>query len=479
MAMDLCSIQAIALPSQPSPTSHFRYHSHNTRPNFCITRPRHYGLSVARPRLPTRTMAQDGPPSLEIMPVELLVQIFTELDLEDALALAKTSLLLARVFKDNWNSILLPILSREFSPVESLLRIPHPDYEDRPLSAWHRPRTYFGGILISKEEIKEVDDKKAFPDGKALPELRFERKHMGTLIRRCRVVKKWEYDFPSLRFSEHDFKRRLLKPHENERLRHALYAWWHYAWLFHRDHEGPSWARSRGMPDIRCNNLRQMTTLQLYQLQDLWKTLRAEVSRLCPSVSKLLREEVTDLPAFFIMSLLTGWQGDHITPDYAERVGWGDGDQNRRIVATFMKLAPDGLLHLCSDPQLTASRESLIRQTRFVLHPGIENGFESLSDALWTVLQERTAHNSSETGLEEYLAEGGYPGLHGGILDVPPVLPQGPHDEYGSDGGQGLDEYDANVEVPFSNEPTGLGLLDPDEERFGPPLLGMFVVLSL
>lgn len=223
---------------------------------------------------------------MERFPAEIVCHVFAQLDLESALNLAQTTLGLARLLKDNWGAILFPILEREFSPLDSLLIIPEafPEELSHPYSAWLKRRIYFSGRLVCEADI-----------GGLLPQISYGREHMRSLLRICKVVKAWEDAFPRLRFAQRAQFARSLYPHENERFRGALYNWWRYAILFHQDaHGSKSWARDPRRPDIRCNNLRTLSTAQLYELQDVWETVRwAIASDLCPSIPLVLHYAVS------------------------------------------------------------------------------------------------------------------------------------------------------------------------------------------
>lgn len=228
------------------------------------------------------------PLSLGGIPVELLVKIFCELDIKDALRLAQTSRNMHEVYKKHSIYILGPILAREFGPLDALLRITDVSRAgvEIPFSPWVNRRTYFAGTLISDEDKFGL-----------LPEVQFRQEHMPQVMDIVKAVRKWESAFPRLRFAELAEERRRLRPHEKERLRHALYTLWRYANSYHQHHDdyGVSGllARSPEQGEIRANSLRALSTLQLYELLDLWKTIRAAVAtQLCPSVSMLLRNEV-------------------------------------------------------------------------------------------------------------------------------------------------------------------------------------------
>lgn len=216
-----------------------------------------------------------NPQRLDTLPVETLCDLFSELDLDSALALAKSRLLFARVFEENWAFILFSILSRDFTPFESLLRIDAalPEGLDAACWRWKKRRIYFGGRLTSKD------------DPGFLADFNFERKHMARLIRVCKVVKQWEFTFPRLRFAQAPpDERRSLQPREKERLRRALYIWWRYALAHHSVEVSSRRCFSVfSVPRTPFDDLRTASTAQLYELRDLWRTLRSAVSTdLCP-----------------------------------------------------------------------------------------------------------------------------------------------------------------------------------------------------
>jgi len=223
---------------------------------------------------------------LERFPAEILCNIFAHLDLEGALDLAQTTLGFARLFKENWGAILFPILKRDFSPLESLLLIPEafPEELSQPHTAWLKRRIYFGGRLVCEAAV-----------GGLLPQIGYRQEHIKSLLRICKMVKAWEDAFPRLRFAQRAQFARSLHLHEKERFRGALYNWWRYAILFHQDaHRSNSWARDPRRPDIRCNNLRTLSTAQLYELQDVWETVRSAIaSDLCPSIPVVLHNAVS------------------------------------------------------------------------------------------------------------------------------------------------------------------------------------------
>ncbi|KAL1862884.1 hypothetical protein VTK73DRAFT_6585 [Phialemonium thermophilum] len=384
--------------------------------------------------------------SLECLAPEILCQVFAYLDIQSLLNLSNSSLIFARIFKQNWGAILFPILDRDFSPLESLLRRPElfPEEFDIPRSAWVRRRVYFAGRLVCEESSKGL-----------LPPIRYEQKHVKHLVRFCKVVKGWEAAFPRLRFAQRAQFARTLRCHENQRLRSALYIWWRYAIMFHQDPGSAGlWMRTSRRPDVHCNYLRTLSTAQLYELQDFWETIRSAVATdLCPSVPLVLRTA-----------------GKWLSSTEASRLGWGNLAENDMIVSTVMRLLPDHLLHFLESRHVYATKHSLITAMRF-LHPSIETGLETLSDALRSVIGERRDLLRSEAGhralkRKRYFPPSSFPKPQGGILDYHVQRWQNVRTKYGNDGGKGLRDFGSHwalsaAPAPYSLHHASRGLLEP------------------
>jgi hypothetical protein len=236
---------------------------------------------------PAKMAKEPSPLRLQFLPVEVLTVIYGDLDMKHALRLARSNKLLRAIYESNSIRILGPILMREFSPLDGLLRLVARDDFEVPFSAWFNRRIKFAGWLIS--------DDNRFAD---VPEIRFKQEHMPEVMKVVKAVSMWEAVFPRLRFAELAEERRRLRPHEKARLRCALYNLWRYANSYHQHHDDYdasfSWAMSPEQGEVRANSLRLLSTMELYELQDLWKTIQAAVTtQLCPSVSLLLRNEVS------------------------------------------------------------------------------------------------------------------------------------------------------------------------------------------
>lgn len=239
--------------------------------------------------LDARPTSRLEPPELQSLPVEILIKVYGYLDIKHALRLARTSKLLCDIYESNSIYILEPILMREFSPLDGLLRLTDVarDYFEVPHAVWFKRRICFAGRLIADDDTSA-----------AIPEIQIKQEHMSEVMKVVKAVSRWESAFPRLRFAELVEERRTLRPHEKERLRRALYSLWRYANSYHHHHHydsgvSHSWLTSHDQAEVRADSLRSLSTMELYELQDLWKTVRAAVTtQLCPSVSVLRRIEV-------------------------------------------------------------------------------------------------------------------------------------------------------------------------------------------
>ncbi len=186
--------------------------------------------------------------SLPSMPTEIVCHILSELDLDSLLSFIRTNKRFHKLFISNWTYILPNILGTEFSPAEGLFRI----FDDS-----------LGPLILSPLKLS------------CRPGL------LSRLIQLCHTVKEWEAIFPALRFSHQPGGvSRSLGLDENGRLRRAIYTWWRFGNYFHAN--GPS------TPEERFSFLRRLSTAELYELDDLWRTIQAAVEeRICPSVDRV------------------------------------------------------------------------------------------------------------------------------------------------------------------------------------------------
>jgi len=389
----------------------------------------------------------DASAVLDRIPVEVLVEVFKHLDLTTAFSLTLASKRFAAIFAAHRASIILPIVKREFSPFDSLLQVIKMSPEDLrdPWGTWLDKRISRKNVVLCVGG-RLPKNCLASTSGVCCKETTFENSDTARILGVCKVVRGWERIFPQHRFNASPLSTRSLVPHENERLRGALYAWMRYAYYFHGDLPRPNLYVPSGR-DMRVNQLRVMSNSQLRELRDLWLTVEDIIElKLCPSIDNVR------IGADFELS-----EKD------AARIGWGEQRENQTVVATMCKLRPEELLHYLENRH-KYSKARLIREI-LQKHPHFEFDTESLGSALSCVGFERCRRARVEFPslhpLETTLCLPMYsrvPGeCRGGILDWDAPVAEEECRKLGEMAGFGLDW---RPEEPFIHHrpeiPTGL-----------------------
>lgn len=187
---------------------------------------------------------------LEDLPVETLIDIFSSVDFEAFDNMRLVNRRLRSVVQLHWRKILPGIIEREFSPVKEFF-----------VAFWDvdLPQGVVCSHLLTVENT---------PEG------------LEPLLGFCRTIKRWETEFPRLRFAEVPDHTRSLRSHELCRLRRGLYFWWRFATAFH----GPTPCLDNS-PQERRVFMRQLSITELHEVWDMWQTIRRAVARkVCPSI---------------------------------------------------------------------------------------------------------------------------------------------------------------------------------------------------
>jgi hypothetical protein len=263
---------------------------------------------------------------LEGLPVEVLIEILSHVDFE---ALDKTRLASRRlnsIIQLHFRKILPGIIEREFSPAKAFFDA-------------------LGDIYLSDG----VDCARLLAGSKT---------GLHPLLGFCRTIKRWETEFPLLRFANAPKLTRSLRPHERCRLRAGLYFWWRFARCFH----GPAPCSDHlNTPATRRAFMGRLSISQLHEVWDTWETIRRGVGRkVCFSVAP---------------------KGGFLTAEE----GWGDNTENDDVLSTMMKLRLDEILHLLVYRHRYATEQSVIQFVR-LRHPRYVSPLLCLSWQLpWTI----------------------------------------------------------------------------------------------
>jgi hypothetical protein len=267
--------------------------------------------------------------SITHLSTELLQKIYEYAELKDVIHLSQTSRRNYRVFLGRRMYLLEQGLHNSYSPLPALLQLAisnEPDKSRKPIGTEIR-------INTTLERITQVGDK---------PKLTLEL--MKKMVHYGKTAERWVELYPRLRWRFDSDNRRLLRQHEQERLRAAIYHHWTYTTLFHSrtfTQYSPDPPSAAVRDDPRHRLLRTYSTVDHIQLSEFLAHIEQLVELdLYPSNS-VVREQY--MPAF-------------LAPATLEKMAWGSGNEYRRLVRDIMKLSPADLLHLVENTSTKAER---------------------------------------------------------------------------------------------------------------------------
>ncbi|KAK0385578.1 hypothetical protein NLU13_6756 [Sarocladium strictum] len=333
--------------------------------------------------------------SLTSLPTEILLDIFQSLDLQSISELSLACKQLHDVFTRRKSTILLPVLIRDFSPLDEFLQVYTASADDIAIGQ----RTYVPQKIIFKRDVGDSGvvlasgggDKfssnftRVAKGGRAGQQVRPEptttvltEKNLESILKHCQLVRSWERLFPQMRWFHEPENCRMLRPHECHRFRRAFYRWWLYSIHFHGDAPRPR----VGLPadfveDVRTSQLRYHSTSELLELMDLMVAVKDVVFHyICPRLDPTQGDSLEQSP---LMAEID--RSEVILRTWMDQSQWG------RIVKTYSKLGPKELMHyfdnICSYP-----RKRLIADVHVHL-PNFTADQESILGAIWVVLNER------------------------------------------------------------------------------------------
>ncbi|KAJ4127252.1 hypothetical protein NW768_008880 [Fusarium equiseti] len=336
------------------------------------------------------------------LPNEILLEIYHQLDLDGVFNLCATHDTFHELFTKKRASILLPVLTREFSPFDELLQVYTASIEDLDCrSGLYIPRRAIfkrfsgdtGTVLAPSCDHRPAEAAEAVsgfitlnkPGKPTIPSVQPHKTVVLTeadlkpLLSYCSLVLKWQARFPQMRWFHEPENCRHLRGHEAERFRRAMYRWWLYGFYFHGEFPRPRIGLPEpGVDDVRLSQLRFYSTSELVELMDLVETMKDVVLHyLCPRLDPSQDEfegcssylyDVVDRPD----SLTRGWR---------DQSRWG------RIIKTYCKLGPKDLMHLFENIY-SYPRNRLITEARS-LQSNLTFDQESISISIQCVLDER------------------------------------------------------------------------------------------
>lgn len=238
---------------------------------------------------------------LTSLPTEILLDIFQGLDLQSISELSKTCKQLHDVFTRRKSTIILPVLMREYSPLDELLQVCTATSDDIldgqslyvPRRIIYKRDVGDSGIVLATGEGSKIKANftRVVKGGKPGQHLQpntattvLTERNLDPILKHCRMVRAWEGLFPQMRWFYEPQNCRMLRAHESERFRKALYRWWLYSIHFHGDSPRPR----IGLPadyveDVRTSQLRYHSTSELLELMDLMAAVKDVVFHyICP-----------------------------------------------------------------------------------------------------------------------------------------------------------------------------------------------------
>lgn len=251
-------------------------------------------------------------PKLDNLPIEVRLDICHHLDIESLFNLAQANRSFNELITSNKIRIILPVLQRDFSPFDELLQVFTASEEDLfTANHTYQPRRVVlmrpdgkSAIVLAKGGFSPPSSagdgvgsftqvRKAGKPGRTNAESHIQtvvlnQDDLGSLLKFCFVVRQWEELFPHLRWIKEPAHCRFLRPHEQHRLRRALYRWWLYAFYFHGDFPRPySWQPAAFVDDIRICQMRMYATNELIEMLDLLAAVFHLVQHyICPTLEQ-------------------------------------------------------------------------------------------------------------------------------------------------------------------------------------------------
>ncbi|TDZ40354.1 hypothetical protein CTRI78_v010307 [Colletotrichum trifolii] len=255
---------------------------------------------------------------LEGLPVEMILDIYKQLDIGSIFSLGQVNTLFHGLLKRNKAAILLPVLQQEFSPFAELLQVYTASDQDLSLyGATFQPRRVIfrrfpgdtAGLVLSRGGMpsstvlapEQVMFNAILSNGKPTSTLSLPAPQLvaltdgdlPSLLQCCRVVRQWEELYPQLHWFSIPEDCRQLTDSEKFKLRRALYRWWLYAFYFHGELPRPRGGQPEAfVNDIRNSHMRIHSTCELLEIRDIFEAGKALVRHyIFPNLEQNLEPE--------------------------------------------------------------------------------------------------------------------------------------------------------------------------------------------
>ncbi|KAH0444608.1 F-box domain-containing protein [Colletotrichum camelliae] len=380
-----------------------------------------------------RKVSDDGGKleGLEGLPLEIIFDIYQQLDVRSIFSLAKVNTLFHGLLKKNMAVILLPVLQREFSPFDELLQVYTASDQDLGQygNTFQPRRVVFrrfpgdvSGVTLSQGGIRsdsapspeQVLFTRILNNGKPLSATTLPAprsvavidRDLDSLLKYCLVVRRWEELFPQLHWFSTPEDCRQLKDSEKFRFRRALYRWWLYAFYFHGELPRPRGGHPEAfVNDVRISQMRLYPSTELMELKDLFTSVKQLVRHyVYPNLEQNL-EPVQDMSSLDRMI---------------------ENTIRERIVDTYAKLDPRDLMFYFEN-LFNYPRKRLVTDVN-LRHPNFSRDQESLEAAVQAVVDERPwlyeVNDLSTVGSiidvnKEYEDRLNHDGSHDGAIPAP------------------------------------------------------------
>jgi hypothetical protein len=255
----------------------------------------------------THSGASVRPTGLVDLPVEILLDISGHLDLASLFNFSAVNASVNGVFHRNKATILLQVLSHEFSPFDELLQVYTACEDDIDvIQQRYRPRNIIfkrfstdKGLAIlpqpamvarganAKHYSKAVNRNPVGVQVKNSGDARtsvLTSDDFGPILKMCRLVRKWEQLFPQMRWFHYPAECRALEENELHRFRRAFYRWWLYGIYYHGEFPRPNVGHPAPfVSDMRMSQIRCLSTAEILELSDLAETIKDLILHyICP-----------------------------------------------------------------------------------------------------------------------------------------------------------------------------------------------------